>query len=152
MFRFVYYLIALAIVLSVFDLLLYIFLNAFLVPNYQGLLDADPWVLALIFAAIIAFLGYAGKRLLRRFSYFVVATVGFFFPKYGMTQQIAARRGGYFLFLLNSALTLLILWKSPPRYTFWIVLELIILSLVVISINSSISTSPIDLKRKRRIR
>jgi hypothetical protein len=152
MFRFLYYLIALAIVLFVFDFLFYIFINTFLVPNYQSLADAAVWVLVLIFAAIIAFLGYAGKRLMRRFSYFVVATIGFFFPKYGLTQQLMARRSGRALFFLNSALIIYLLWRSPGRYTVWNVILLIIVSIVVININASLTTSPMDLKNKRRIR
>jgi hypothetical protein len=152
MFRFLYYLIALAIVLFVFDFLFYIFINTFLVPNYQSLADAEPWVLVLVFAAIFAFLGYAGKRLMRRFSYFVVATVGFFFPKYGMSQQIIARRCGRILFFLNGIIILYFLWKSPIRYTFWNVMVMVIVSIVVININAALTTSPIDLKNKRRIR
>ena len=152
MFRFLYYLIALVIVLFVFDLIFYIFINTFLVPNYQSLSDAEPWLLVLIFAALIAFLGYAGKRLLRRFSYFVVATVGFFFPKYGMSQQIMARRGGRVLFFLNSILLMYFLWRSPMRFTVWVVMELIIVSIIVLSINRALTTSPIDLKNRRRIR
>lgn len=152
MFRFIYYLIALAIVLFIFDFLFYIFINTFLVPNYQSLADADVWLLVLIFAGIIAFLGYAGKRLMRRFSYFVVATVGFFFPKYGMSQQIIARRCGRILFFLNSVLMMYFLWRSPIRYTFWNVMVLIIVSIVAININAALTTSPIDLKNRRRIR
>jgi hypothetical protein len=152
MFRFLYYLIALAIVLFVFDLLFYIFINTFLIPNYQSLTDAEPWLLIIIFMAIIAFLGYAGKRVLRRFSYFVVATVGFFFPKYGVSQQIMARRCGRILFFLNSGLLMFFLWKSPAKFTFWVVMLLIIVSIIVLNINGALTTSPIDLKNRRRIR
>jgi hypothetical protein len=89
---------------------------------------------------------------MRRFSYFVVATVGFFFPKYGVTQQIAARRGGRILFFLNAVLTMYLLWRSPSRYPFWIILELFIVSIITLNVNAALTTSPIDLKNKRRIR
>jgi hypothetical protein len=56
------------------------------------------------------------------------------------------KRGGELLAMVNAVITLIILWRQPAHYNFWVVIELIVLSVFIWTLISIVMPTKVQIE------